>query len=164
MMWCIHSFFQKPCFFGYQMKSLFAYQSGCKKAASSLTSRQGTRIPTSNCLVRCQTVWQNVTLFHQAELLKMGFLKLGNRRFSTKKIETKEWNSWWIFWLSFFFSASYSKLPAKCHVFVGPVQVIVRASKQRMAGNVPMATLEKQRSFVCLQAGGSSHGNWRVHH
>ena len=33
------------------------------------------------------------------------------------------------------------------------LEVIVRASKQRMAGNVPMATLEKQRSFVCRQAG-----------
>ena len=161
MMWCIHSFFQKPCFFGYQMKSLFAYQSGCKKAASSLIlAREHGSQPA--------IAWSDAKLSDRMWLCstrrncwKWFFLKLGNRRFSTKKLKQRSEILDGFFGIFFF---RFLSCRQKCHVFVGPVQVIVRASKQRMDGNVPMATLEKQRSFVCLQAGGSSHGNWRVHH
>lgn len=165
MMWCIHSFFQKPCFFGYQMKSLFAYQSGCKKAASSqcllwFTSdfSPGNTDPNQqllgqmpNCLTECDFVPPGWTV-------EKGCQNWEDWRFSNKKLKPGV-----KFLMDFFFSRFLSCRQSAIF-FVGPVQVIARASKQRMAGNVPMATLEKQRSFVCLQAGGSSHGNWRVHH
>lgn len=145
------------------MKSLFAYQSGCKKVWFTSDFSPGNTDPNQqllgqmpNCLTECDFVPPGGTV-------ENGFFKIGKQEILNKK----NWNKGVKFlmdFLAFFFFFRFLSCRQKCHVFVGPVQVIVRASKQRMDGNVPMATLEKQRSFVCLQAGGSSHGNWRVHH
>lgn len=110
MMWCIHSFFQKPCFFGYQMKSLFAYQSGCKKAASSLIlAREHGSQPA--------IAWSDAKLSDRMWLCstrrncwKCFFLKLGNRRFSTKKMKQRSEILDGFFGIFFF---PLLKLPAK---------------------------------------------------
>ena len=119
MMWCIHSFFQKPCFFGYQMKSLFAYQSGCKKAASSqcllwFTSdfSPGNTDPNQqllgqmpNCLTECDFVPPGWTV-------EKGCQNWEDWRFSNKKLKPGV-----KFLMDFFFPLL--KLPAECHFFCG---------------------------------------------